>query len=224
MARTWGGRGGSARPARIAAASRAPSLLAPTLEAPPEGRKGLLSGTAAPGPPPFPSDTSRDWSLGVASQLPRAATVTSRPQAGPLGARAAGGRALLPRGCPGRARAPPAVRARARAPSGPAATGAASCPAGRRPGREPGPPMTKRAGAGESATAATQRARAGRDERGHFRLEGGKSITLGPQAHRFPLGDFAGFYQFRLFPRRSPKLYHLFNLFSRLAFNIISFN
>lgn len=43
-----------------------------------EGRKGLLPGTAAAGPPPFPSGTSRDWSLGVASQLPRAATVTSR--------------------------------------------------------------------------------------------------------------------------------------------------
>lgn len=67
----------------------------------------------------FLSGTSRDWRLGVASQLPRAATVTSQPQPGPLGARAAGGRAggrSSPAAAPN-GRAPRPRPARARAPS-----------------------------------------------------------------------------------------------------------
>ncbi|KAM9659514.1 uncharacterized protein ACIGJ3_012485 [Trichechus inunguis] len=78
-------------------------------------RRGFSLGPLQP-PPPFPLGTSRDWRLGVAFQLPLAATVSLRPQPGPLGARAAGRRAAgaPPPRLQGRARAPHAARARPR--------------------------------------------------------------------------------------------------------------
>ncbi|XP_040844943.1 translation initiation factor IF-2-like [Ochotona curzoniae] len=77
------------------------------------GGRGL-SPTPLRSPSPFSSGTSGDWRLGVASQLPLPATVTSRPQPGPLGARAAGGRSSPAAAPAGRAPRPPSARARVR--------------------------------------------------------------------------------------------------------------
>lgn len=143
----------------------------------------------AEGAPALPSGAARDWRLGAASQLPRAATVPSPPQPGPLGARAggrAGWRALLPRRCPGRARAP---AARARAPSRRRSSRRAW--PRRRPAadaRGPGTSPAKCAGTGERGPGRPE-TRQGWERRAGASAEGrGESTILLPRARGSPLG------------------------------------
>ncbi|XP_045412959.1 uncharacterized protein LOC123642080 [Lemur catta] len=142
------------------------------------GERGFSPGSLRL-PPPFPSGTSRNCSLGVASQLPGCNSYLTA-LAWSVG-RASGGRALLPRGCPGRARAPPAT-ARARAPS-PGLRGR-----GRRTGTRAWDPAAREfPGGAERCRGSQETSRAwGRQTRSSSDGRG-QPVILGPQACTFRL-------------------------------------
>lgn len=181
--------------------ARAPSPPAPALGAPPGSvaRQGCAR-RRGPGSPPRGRRSggvrhilavqrgARGFSLsvghlsgletGAASQLPRAATVTSRPQPGPLGARAGGLAGAPPprlpwpgarprRACPRPVPPPLVPPLLARPPA--------------RCRRGTGTSLAKRDGTGESAVAAPGRPdRAGRDGRGLLRMEGASPPSCYP--------------------------------------------